>query len=263
MRYQKIAARTSLIAWLAALALCLTAAFGTRLGFWRYEMGFEVLYPGVAIGAIAALAGAAWLAMALRNNDSRGWRPGFAGLIGAAILLYFPLSAEWRSLYAPPIHDISTDTGDAPKFEALLALRKGAPNGPEYDGSKHVVIKGKVTTVAELQKLAYPDIIPLGELLNPHGDPKVHPKSILFWRAFEAAKHMGWRIVAFDEARGRIEATDTTWWFGFTDDIVVRVEKAGALGARLDIRSKSRIGTPDYGRNAARVRAYLDYIKSL
>jgi hypothetical protein len=263
MRIQLIAARFSVCAFVVALAVSLTAAFGTRLGFWRFEEGFEILYPGVAIGFAAAISGAVWLAMALRNNDSKGWRAGFAGLIGAVALLYFPLSAEWRSMNAPPIHDISTDTGDAPKFEALLALRKDASNGPEYDGSKRVMIDGKLTTVAELQKLAYPDIIPLGKLLNPRGDPKIHPKTILFWRAFEAAKHMGWRIVTFDEKAGRIEATDTSLWFGFTDDIVVRVEKAGALGARLDIRSKSRIGTPDYGRNAARVRAYLDYVKSL
>ena len=158
---------------------------------------------------------------------------------------------------APPIHDISTDVEYAPHFEALLPLRKGASNGPEYDGPKKVVIKGKITTVAELQKLKYPDIKTLGDLLNPHGDPKIDPKAILFWRAFERAKSFGWNIVAFDEKTGRIEATDTTLWFGFTDDIVVRVQQAGSLGAKLDIRSKSRIGTSDYGRNAERVKKYL------
>ncbi len=130
---------------------------------------------------------------------------------------------------SPPIHDISTDVEYAPAFEKLLPLRKGASNGPEYDGPKKVVIKGKITTVAELQKLKYPDIKTLGDLLNPHGDPKVDPKAILFWRAFERAKSFGWNIVAFDEKTGRIEATDTTLWFGFTDDIVVRVQQAGAL----------------------------------
>jgi uncharacterized protein (DUF1499 family) len=68
---------------------------------------------------------------------------------------------------------------------------------------------------------------------------------------------MGWNIVAFDQKTGRIEATDTTLWFGFTDDIVVRVQSAGAIGAKVDIRSKSRVGTSDYGRNAERVREYL------
>jgi hypothetical protein len=257
MRYQTIAARFSLGAFVVALAIALVASFGTRLGFWNYETGFEILAPGVGVGLIAVLSGAFWLASALRNNDSFGWRCGFAGLIGAALLLYVPLSVEIRAWNAPPIHDISTDVEYAPPFEKLLPLRKGSPNGPEYDGPKKVVIKGKITTVAELQKLKYPDIKPLGSLLNPHGDPRIDPKAILFWRGFERAKSMGWNIVAFDEKTGRIEATDTTLWFGFTDDIVVRVQQAGALGARLDIRSKSRIGTLDYGRNAERVRAYL------
>lgn len=260
MRYQSIAARLSLGAFIVALAISLVASFGTRLGFWSYETGFEILVPGVVIGVIAALAGVFWLASALRNNESLGWRLGFSGLIGAVLLLYVPLSVEMRAWNAPPIHDISTDVEYAPPFEKLLPLRKGSSNGPEYDGPKKVVIKGKITTVAELQKLKYPDIKTLGDLLNPHGDPKIDPKAILFWRAFERAKSMGWNIIAFDEKTGRIEATDTTLWFGFTDDIAIRVQQAGTLGARLDIRSKSRIGTLDYGRNAERVRRYLKSI---
>jgi hypothetical protein len=257
MRYQSIAARFSLCAFVVALAISLAASWGTRLAFWNYETGFEILAPGVGVGLIALLAGAFWLASALRNNNSLGWRWGFAGLIGAMLLLYAPLSVARRAYEAPPIHDISTDVEYAPPFVKLLPLRKGATNGPEYDGPKKVVLKGKITTVAELQKKAYPDIKTLGALLNPHGDPKIGPKAILFWRAFERAKSMGWNIVSFDEKTGMIEATDTTLWFGFTDDIAIRVQQAGTLGARLDIRSKSRIGTLDYGRNAERVRKYL------
>jgi hypothetical protein len=260
MRYGPVAARISLGAFIVALVIALTASFGTQLGFWKYETGFEILYPGIAIGAVAALCGAFWLASALRSNNSTGWRAGFAGLIGAMIFLFIPLSEERRAWDAPPIHDISTDVGNPPQFVALLPLRKGATNRPDYDGPKKVMIKGKITTVAELQKLNYPDIKPLGALLNPRNDPKVDPQAILFWRGFERAKSMGWNIVAFDAKKGTIEATATTLWFGFTDDIAIRVQNAGPMGARLDIRSKSRIGTSDYGRNAERVR---DYLKSL
>jgi hypothetical protein len=257
MRIQTIAARLALAAFIAALIVCLTAAFGTRFGSWNYVFGFKVLGPGVAIGAIAALAGLFWLGCALRNNDSTGWRPGFAGLIGASILLYFPANAALRAWDAPPIHDISTDVEYAPPFKALLPLRKGATNGPEYDGPKKVVLNGKITTVAELQKLNYPDIRTVGKLLNPRNRPDIRPQAVLFWRAFEHAKDMGWNIVSFDARTGMIEATDTTLWFGFTDDIAIRVLPAGSLGAKLDIRSKSREGALDYGRNAARVRAYM------
>jgi len=257
MRTGPLSARISFGAFIVALIVALTASFGTRLGFWKYETGFEILYPAIGIGVLAALSGAYWLASALHGNDSTGWRLGFAGLIGALILLFIPLGEERRAWSAPPIHDISTDVGNAPQFAAVLPLRKGATNGPEYDGQKKVMLKGQITTVAELQKLNYPDIKPVGRLLNPHNDPKVDSKAILFWHAFETAKRMGWHIVSFDEKTGMIEATDTTLWFGFTDDVAVRVQPAGSMGAMLDIRSKSRVGTSDYGRNAQRVRDYL------
>jgi hypothetical protein len=258
MPYRSIAARLSFGAFAVALAIAIAACAGTRLALWSYTTGFEVLLPAVVIGLIAVLSGAWWLAAALRNNNSEGWRWGFVGLIGALVLVWIPLSDAWRAIFAPPIHDISTDVEYAPPFEALLALRKGATNGPEYDGPKKVMLKGKITTVAELQKKAYPDIKAHAALVDTHSlPPGATPQSYWFWRAFEKAKQMGWNIVAFDAKTGRIEATDTTWWFGFTDDIVVRVLPAGAIGAKVDVRSKSRIGTFDYGRNAERVKEYL------
>jgi len=257
MSYRSIAARLSFGAFAIAAAIGLIASAGTRLHAWEYPAVFQILLPAIGIGLLAFLAGAWWLATALRNNNSEGWRWGAAGLAGAILLLWTPVTAARRAYDAPPIHDISTDLEYAPDFKTLLPLRKGSPNGPEYDGPKKVVLDGRITTVAELQKKAWPDIKPLGKLLNPRNDPGVHPKAILFWRAFEHAKSAGWNIVSFDAEAGRIEATDTTLWFGFTDDIVVRVAQAGALGARLDMRSKARVGTSDYGRNAQRVRDFL------
>jgi uncharacterized protein (DUF1499 family) len=67
---------------------------------------------------------------------------------------------------------------------------------------------------------------------------------------------MGWHLVGFDPEAGTIECTDTSFWFGFTDDIVIRVVKSGE-GARLDIRSKSRLAGPDMGVNAYRIRSYV------
>jgi uncharacterized protein (DUF1499 family) len=71
---------------------------------------------------------------------------------------------------------------------------------------------------------------------------------------------MGWDVVAIDQAAGRIEATDRTFWFGFVDDIVIRVRPTDA-GSRIDVRSVSRVGVSDIGTNAARVRAYLAKLK--
>jgi uncharacterized protein (DUF1499 family) len=66
--------------------------------------------------------------------------------------------------------------------------------------------------------------------------------------------------VATVPAEGRIEATDSTRFFGFKDDVVVRVRAEGT-GSRIDIRSKSRVGLGDAGTNARRVRALMARIK--
>jgi uncharacterized protein (DUF1499 family) len=81
-----------------------------------------------------------------------------------------------------------------------------------------------------------------------------------FTRALNAARDLGWQIVAAVPAEGRIEATDTTVWFGFKDDIVVRVTPT-AGGSRIDVRSVSRLGQGDLGKNAARIRAYLQRLQ--
>lgn len=65
----------------------------------------------------------------------------------------------------------------------------------------------------------------------------------------------GWAVVATDAASGRIEATATTSWFSFSDDVVIRVVPAQG-GSRIDVRSVSRVGKGDLGANAKRVRAF-------
>ena len=73
---------------------------------------------------------------------------------------------------------------------------------------------------------------------------------------------MGWEIVAANAEEGRIEATDTTLWFGFKDDVVVRIQ-ARDDESLLDVRSVSRVGKSDVGTNAQRIRAYLRKFKQL
>ena len=121
-------------------------------------------------------------------------------------------------------------------------LRKGAPNTAEYGGKE----------VADAQRKGYPDIQP--KMLEV-------PPQVAFARALETAERMGWTLVANDPAEGRIEATDTTFWYGFKDDIVIRVTRAGA-GSRVDVRSVSRVGRSDIGTNARRIRRYLDKLAS-
>jgi hypothetical protein len=254
MRFQAIAARIAfggfVIAWLVALA----ASSGTRLGWWDLQTGLLVLLPAIAAGAIGFLAGIAWVWSALARNESTGARWGVIGLIGSVIAIGIPLNDARLAFLSPPIHDISSDIEYAPEFKSLLPLRAGAPNGPEYDGPKTVVYDGKKTTVSALQKKYYEDVIPFIVFGKPLA---------IFWRGLNAANEMGWHVVSFDPRTLRIEATESSFWFGLTDDIVIRVKPAGRLGARLDIRSKSRVGENDMGGNATRIRAYIKLLKEM
>ena len=99
---------------------------------------------------------------------------------------------------------------------------------------------------SEAQRRAYPDIQPLRLPVAPN---------IAFERAKGAMEEAGWQIVREDPSAGRIEAVATTRWFGFKDDVVVRITADGA-GSRVDMRSKSRVGRSDLGTNAQRIRAY-------
>ncbi len=61
-------------------------------------------------------------------------------------------------------------------------------------------------------------------------------------------------------AEGRIEATDTTFWFRFKDDVIVLISET-PQGTLLNARSKSRVGGSDIGKNAARLRALFAEIQ--
>ena len=143
----------------------------------------------------------------------------------------------------PPIHDITTDSDNPPAFVAVVPLREAeGPNRVAYEGAK----------IAQLQRQAYPDIVPLTLAVPP---------ATAFSRALDTAKRMGWTIDGADNAEGRIEASDRSRWFGFTDDIVIRVTPSGS-GSRIDVRSASREGRSVFGVNAARVESYLSELRA-
>ena len=224
----------------ASLLMLLLAGLGSRWGWWNFRFGFTLLAWGAFIGGAAASScGAALLLMGL----SRGRTPrtiGILALVGALVgLAAFGIPWQWKraAQRVPAIHDISTDVDHPPPFVAVLPLRAGAPNPADYGGP----------AIAAQQRSAYPEIAPA--ILKA-------PPDRAFALALAAARGMGWEIVAAAPAEGRVEATDTTLWFGFKDDIVVRVTPSGD-GSRIDVRSVSRVGKSDVGTNARRIDAYL------
>jgi len=228
------------LAVLAVLLLAL-AGPGVRAGFWTFGTGFQLLRWGAYLGIVAGV-----LAIILLLRPA--WRAPTAWPLVLAVLLgLLAAGVPWywlqRAKRVPPIHDITTDTQRPPAFDAVLPLRAGAANPATYGGPE----------VAEQQLKAYPDVKPL--MLPATAPPAA------FHRALEAARASGWDLVAADSAAGRIEATATTGWFGFKDDVVVRIEPAGA-GSRVDVRSVSRVGGSDVGTNARRIVAYLRRVQA-
>lgn len=235
--YMRRAAVTGLTFALLAGLIAAGAGLGYRWELWSFRAGFTILrwaaYASLAAAALS-LVGAM---LALRHRSRRGLLPGVAGLVLGLAIASVPFAHLLSAREVPPIHDISTDTRDPPTFVAIRALRAGAPNSPDYAGA----------AVAEQQHRAYPDIAPVVLALPPDQ---------AFTKALAAAKALGWRIVAAVPGQGRIEATDRTFWFGFTDDVVVRVRR-GTGGSVVDVRSVSRVGRSDTGTNANRIRRFI------
>ena len=238
MRWSPLAIAGFVIALGAAVTLFI-GGFGYSSGWWSIGDGFTIVQWGAYAGlaAVAVSLAGCFTATAPR----RGLTLAAAGLAIGVVVSATAVTERNLGRNVPLIHDITTDTVNPPQFVAAAAARAaaGARNPPEYDN------------VAAEQRAAFPDIAPL--VLNIPADQA-------FDRALAAARNMGWDILAAEKGQGRIEATATTRWFRFKDDVVVRIQPEGA-GARIDVRSKSRIGLSDLGANARRVRAYIALLR--
>jgi uncharacterized protein (DUF1499 family) len=241
-RIAALVARSGLaLTALGALALGL-AALGGRWDWWDFRTGF-VLFRAALFGGLAAIVVTlAGLVLALLARAGRAALLALATLAALAAVAALPVAHLLAAGRVPPIHDISTNLDDPPRFVAVLPRRHGAPNPAEHGGP----------ALAAQQRAGYPDLGParFGA-----------PPDRVFARALEAAHGLGWEIVAAAPAEGRLEATDRTRWFGFRDDVVVRVRADGA-GTRVDIRSVSRVGRSDLGTNARRIRAFLGVLRA-
>ncbi|HYL20248.1 MAG TPA: DUF1499 domain-containing protein, partial [Gemmatimonadales bacterium] len=229
-------ALAGLVLGLVSGVTLIISGFGYRWGWWGLRPAFQMLRWSAIGGAVGGLVSLVCAVLAWRGTDRGGVRVGLVGLVIGLVVFGVPWSWLRRAKSVPPIHDITTDPTNPPAFVAVLPLRANAPNKAEYAGPD----------VAAKQLAAYPDVKPILLTVPP-------PQA--FQQALAAARAMGWEIVAADSAAGRIEATATTFWYGFKDDVVIRVTPASG-GARVDVRSVSRVGMSDVGTNAQRIRAF-------
>ena len=223
-----------------ALLLFALAPLGSRLGWWHYGFGLYWLMP---ISGYAAATGVILsvftLALGWSQFHPRGRVMLSVALVSGMALSYVPWQYHRIRSTLPPIHDITTDTENPPTFNAVLPARAAEnAGGVAYDDPQ----------LPQMQKNAYSDLAPIKTAL---------PVAKAFEHALHVAGSMpGWTIVASDADAGRIEASQQSRWYRFTDDIVIRVA-CDEAGSRIDMRSASRQGRSDYGVNAARIRAYM------
>lgn len=221
----------------AAAAFVLLALSGP---LYRLGVSLAVAFTMLRWGAYVALLGVgiatAATAVALRRDRRSAAAIGILALVASAAAFGIPYQWQQRAQAAPRIHDITTDLENPPAFSAIVPLRADAPNGLE-----------RTADLAVQQRRGYADLEPI---------TLPEPPAAAFESALALALESGWEIVEADADAGRIEATDTTRWFGFKDDVVVRLTPWGT-GTRVDMRSVSRVGVSDVGTNARRIQQYL------
>lgn len=253
-RFWQRASTIALTAGVLTVLLGLAAGPGFRFGLWSFGTAIDIMFASFVIGDVIFVVSLIALAVSAFGAH-RGAAVKFAAnmaLVGGLILFLYFFRAD--AIATAPIHDVTTDLEDPPAFVHL----------PERhaDATMEVPDKGR-TDLALLEPQArwkvyheenYGDLAPLDLNLPPE-------------RATEAVettvRRLGWELADVDIDGGRVEATDTTFWFGFKDDVVVRVTEIGPRTSRVDVRSVSRVGISDLGKNAARVRDFLEELQAV
>lgn len=238
----------------AALVLLAIAGPGYRLRLLPLAVAVKGFFPIGVAAAVAALVlgGSALLLGSAARRQPHAVGNWLATGFGAAVVLacvhgYLALRA------APLLHDVSTDTAHPPVFVEAVALRAAdhAENSADY--VRDYTVGEAVVNAPEVQQSVYPDLRPLLLKMKP-------PQA--FAAAERTARAMGWRIVAVVPDEGRIEATATSPYFGFKDDIAIRVRsELNGRGSIVDLRSAARLGANDAGANARHIRDFAERLK--
>ena len=244
----------SILCLLAGLGLGLLALAGPLavwMGMADFRLGFGFLQIVNSwadwIAGITLLAAVAIFLVGKQKQLADSNRLGVLALVGAisAGLAWYVPETFRPPEGTPPIHDIATDPYNPLPYVAIVPIRADAANNMDYG-----VMPGidSVQQHIEMQLEAYPDIV-----------PQTYNDSVeaVFNRALEAVQTMGWELVDSDPGTGRIEATDTTFWFRFKDDVVIQVGRNSAGETELQARSLSRVGRSDVGKNAERLREFF------
>jgi hypothetical protein len=243
---------SSLASWARNLAVfsvvaVLVSIIIVRQGFLEMQPALATFFGALGCAVLSILVSLAAF-VAIWQNGSRGMSRILLALLIDAIVLAYPayLGLQYRKL--PPIHDITTDPIDPPRFEALARLRTG-------EGTNPAVYAGLYS--AEQQRLAYPAIetVELEVPVQRAYDVTLALVTKRKWLVIDERPPQPPRRI------GRIEAVARTPIMGFREDVSIRITPDGD-DSRVDIRSASRYFDSDLGSNAARVTKLIDDINN-
>lgn len=236
LKNTKFWASTIVLLSIAYLAVILISIFGVRGDWIGIRTAFTTINYAIQSGILLLIIAVIIFVLSRKNNSSQ-IKSGVA-----IVLISIPLIAHYsnqpeKPAPGAPLNDISTDTTNPPLFEAVIPLRPEKSNTLNYPGE----------SAALRQKELFPDIAPIESSFSTEK---------AFYRALEVAQKMNWEIVYQDQEKGIIEAVSSTIIFSFEDDVVIRIQQVES-GSIIDIRSHSRIGRGDRGKNAQRVREFI------
>jgi len=224
----------TLIAGILALLLLLVSGPLYQAEILGLMNAFLAMRIALIVGAVAIILA---LIQVIFMRKTISWPVTGVAVLCAAVAIFMPLSMMNKAKSVPPIHDITTDLVNPPKFVAILVLRADAPNPAAYQGED----------IASQQREAYPEL---------ETQKYLQTTEQVFDAALAAVQNMGLDVVSSDKTLGLIEAYDTTTFFGFVDDVVIRIQSDGQM-TMLDARSKSRVGISDIGKNAERLNVLI------
>lgn len=221
----------------------LVGPLASKFGVISYQVGLLVVVISFCFCSIVLICD---FFLFLRQVAKKRPKGNFHDLLPGSISLFVVVVMVIQlipAMSSPPIHNISTNTQPPPSFDRLVEIRTKLESNPlDYRSN---------SLNEELQKKAYPYIHPFASSLSAED---------LMERAAAILINMGIDIVNFDKSSLRIEATATSFWFGFKDDILVQIRRYQS-GSIAEIRSVSRVGVSDLGKNAERIELILEELR--
>ncbi|HEX8308333.1 MAG TPA: DUF1499 domain-containing protein [Allosphingosinicella sp.] len=241
--WTRLVTRAAVVLGVGAVLAALLAAVGSAAGLWGFGTGLKALRYLFFAASAGALLGLVGLVMARRRAKLM-----LANLLALVVALGFVLylgNLVRIAKSVPAIHDVATDLNDLPQFTRLQVRADNLENIPD-EGKPELKALAPEERWKSIHRAHYGDIRTIRLAAPPAETAR---------RSAELARGRGWEVAL---AEGdRVEATDTSTFFRFKDDVVVRVRPAPGGGSLVDMRSISRVGGSDVGMNAKRIRAFL------